>query len=119
MWSALEYAAHSRDVIALHVMGTKEALTGNEHLYPPFPEEPGGSPLAADDVDAATVAAGLGVEASRLAAVARDVGRDTWTRGITVGVQRSDVRMLLEHSLHDSTHHLHDVELGLEALRST
>ena len=34
-WSALEYAAHSRDVAALHVFGVEQALTVDE---PGFPE---------------------------------------------------------------------------------
>src|SRR5579863_9471800 len=39
-WSALEYAAHSRDVTALHVFGVEQALTIAE---PRIPE------IAADD----------------------------------------------------------------------
>jgi hypothetical protein len=42
-----------------------------------------------------------------------DAGVDTWTRGLTVGEARSDVRRLLEHALHDSQHHLDDVQSGL------
>ena len=34
-WSALEYAAHSRDITALHVYGVEQALTIDE---PKFPE---------------------------------------------------------------------------------
>jgi hypothetical protein len=33
-WSAIEYAAHSRDVTALHVYGVERALTGDEPAYP-------------------------------------------------------------------------------------
>ena len=32
-WSALEYAAHSRDITALHVFGVEQALTGNEPQF--------------------------------------------------------------------------------------
>jgi hypothetical protein len=39
-WSALEYAAHSRDVTALHTYGVEQALTGNEPTYPAISEEP-------------------------------------------------------------------------------
>jgi hypothetical protein len=37
---------------------------------------------------------------------------------LTIGDSRSDVRRLLEHALHDSLHHLADVERGLAALRA-
>jgi hypothetical protein len=40
-----------------------------------------------------------------------------WSRGLTIGDDRSDVRRLLEHALHDSQHHLADVERGLTTLR--
>ena len=33
-WSALEYAAHSRDVTALHVFGVEQALTIDEPRFP-------------------------------------------------------------------------------------
>ena len=34
VWSAIEYAAHSRDITALHVFGVEQALTGDEPSYP-------------------------------------------------------------------------------------
>jgi hypothetical protein len=55
--------------------------------------------------------------AERLAQVAEDAGFDLSSHGIIVGATRSDVRRLLEHALHDSLHHLRDVERGLAALR--
>ncbi|HWS47912.1 MAG TPA: hypothetical protein VN636_18765, partial [Acidimicrobiia bacterium] len=34
VWSAIEYAAHSRDITALHVFGVEQALTGDEPVLP-------------------------------------------------------------------------------------
>src|SRR5262245_58731953 len=34
VWSALEYAAHSRDVTALHAFGVQRALTEDEPVFP-------------------------------------------------------------------------------------
>ena len=34
MWSAIEYAAHSRDITALHAFGVEQALTEDEPHYP-------------------------------------------------------------------------------------
>jgi hypothetical protein len=118
VWSAIEYAAHSRDITALHVYGVEQALTLDE---PALPE------IAGDLVDA--VAGGYGTEdpgavvdalekeSTHLAQLAADAGPGAWSRGLTIGQERIEVRRLLEHALHDSVHHVDDVERGLARLR--
>jgi hypothetical protein len=119
-WSAIEYAAHSRDITALHVFGVDQALRLDE---PVIPE------IAADELieeasatyataDPGLVASELGDQARLLADLAEAAGPASWTRGITIGDSRRDVRSLLEHALHDSHHHLVDVEDGLSVLRA-
>jgi hypothetical protein len=118
VWSAIEYAAHSRDITALHVFGVQQALTIDE---PSLPE------IADDLVDAAAVGYGgadpravvdaLEEEANRLAQLAADAGPDAWSRGLTIGDSRIDVHRLLEHALHDALHHIDDVRRGLVELR--
>jgi hypothetical protein len=116
-WSAIEYAAHSRDITALHAFGVEQALTRDEPAYPPI-----GDSVVDDaastygDADPDAVCDALDTAAHRLAQLAGDAGVDAWTRGLTVGGTRSDVRRLLEHALHDSEHHLGDVERGLRAI---
>ena len=51
-----------------------------------------------------------------VAAAAGD--RALWSAGITIGTARCDVRFLLAHALHDSQHHLVDVERGLSSIRA-
>ena len=118
-WSALEYAAHSRDITALHVWAVEQALGGGE---PVLPAVAAGlvDDVAADygDADPADVLDELEDQADRLADVAQRSGPATWDRGITIGDSRSDVRRLLEHGLHDSRHHLDDVARGLAVLRA-
>jgi hypothetical protein len=58
----------------------------------------------------------LGAHANRLAQLAADAGPVKWTRGLTIGDSRSDVRRMLEHALHDSSHHIGDVERGFASL---
>ncbi len=118
-WSALEYAAHSRDITALHVFGVEQALTRDEPTYPAIGDDLLDAAAAAYcDADPVEVIDALTVEADRLAQLAEDAGADRWTRGLTVGEQRSDVRRLLEHALHDSLHHLDDVGRGLQEQHS-
>ena len=120
VWSAIEYAAHSRDITALHAFGVEQALTVEE---PSFPA------IAADDLiesaaatygeaDPDEVVDALETEATRLAGLADDAGTNAWSRGLTIGDSRSDVRWLLENALHDSLHHLDDVDRGLSYLNS-
>ncbi len=118
VWSAVEYAAHTRDVLALHVFGVDQALTVDEPAYPPVGQDLVDSAATTyGQAGADEVAAELTVQAQRLAQLARDAGSGAWTRGLTLGETRMDVRRLLEHALHDSMHHVDDVERGLVQLR--
>ena len=117
VWSALEYAAHSRDITALHTFGVEQALTEDEPHYPA---------IEADLVEKAAAelrrrAAGRSRRHARRAGNEARLPRSestTWTRGLTIGDERTDVRRLLEHALHDSTHHVRDVERGLAQIRA-
>jgi hypothetical protein len=46
VWSALEYAAHSRDITALHVFRIEHALTLDEPSFPPIGDDLVDSPAA-------------------------------------------------------------------------
>ncbi len=118
VWSAIEYAAHSRDITALHVFGVEQALTEDEPVFPGIAAEELIEAASAkyNDEDPDVVAAELGAQADRLATLAGEAGPAAWSRGLTIGDDRSDVRRLLEHALHDSVHHLDDVEAGLVRL---
>ena len=116
-WSAIEYAAHSRDITALHAYGVEQALTGDEPTYPPIGNDVINQAVSTyGDADPEEVCDELTKAAHRLAELADDAGTSAWTRGLTVGETRSDVRRLLEHALHDSQHHLDDVERGVAAM---
>jgi hypothetical protein len=116
-WSAIEYAAHSRDITALHAYGVEQALTKDEPTFPPLGDDlVEGAAAAYGEADPVDVVDALTLAAERLARLADDAGVDTWNRGLTIGDTRSDVRRLLEHALHDSRHHLDDVQRGLASL---
>jgi hypothetical protein len=117
VWSAIEYAAHSRDVTALHLFGVEQALSQDEPVFPPIGDDLVESAAASlGDADPERVAAELGSQSSRLADLAGDAGSEAWSRGLTIGDSRSEIRRLLEHALHDSLHHLKDVEAGLSQI---
>jgi ubiquinone/menaquinone biosynthesis C-methylase UbiE len=120
VWSALEYAAHSRDITALHAFGVELAIREDEPVVPAIDGdtliEQAAAGYTAEDPD--EVAAAVVREATRLADAADSVGPSGWTRGIVIGDRRSPIRALLEHALHDSLHHVDDVERGLRRLRA-
>ena len=118
-WSAIEYAAHSRDITELHRWAVGEALTGTEPVLPDIEAGALIESAAADyrSADPVGVVTALGAAASGMADTARTAGEPAWRNGITIGASRSSVRRLLEHALHDSTHHLDDVTRGLVVLR--
>lgn len=120
VWSALEYAAHSRDITALHAFGVEQALTTDEPVFPAIEGDELIQSAAATytDADPAVVVDALDDAASHLAELARAAGPATWSRGLTIGDSRNDVRRMLEHALHDSVHHLDDVARGLGQLRA-
>ena len=117
-WSAVEYAAHSRDITALHAWAVEQALWNREPVLPDLDADEliGAAAAGYADEDPSEVTRELGVHAHRLADVAGQGWPESWERGITIGGSRSDVRRLLEHGLHDSRHHLGDVRRGLVTL---
>jgi hypothetical protein len=118
VWSAIEYAAHSRDITALHAFGVEQALTGTEPTYPAIVADDLIATTAATykDEDPQAVADALDAEARHLAAMAAAAPLAGWELGLTIGEERSTVRWLLEHALHDSLHHIDDVDKGLRRL---
>ncbi len=120
VWSALEYAAHSRDITALHCFGVEQALTGAEPVLPAIEADEmiasAATAYAAEDPGAVVDA--LDADLRRLADLAAAAPPASWAFGMTVGENRSSARRLLEHALHDSMHHVGDVERGLVRLRS-
>ena len=119
VWSAIEYAAHSRDITALHVFGVEQALTLEEPVIADIEADDLIQTAAATygDLDPDEVASALAGHATRLAELAAGAPGAAWSRGLTIGDARVDVRRLLEHALHDSRHHVDDVERGLARLR--
>ena len=120
VWSAIEYVAHSRDITALHAFGVEQALTIKEPRFPAIESEEliQSAASAYRDADSDQVVNALEGEATRLALLANDAGTQAWSRGLTIGERRMDVRRLLEHALHDSLHHLIDVERGLGVIHA-
>jgi hypothetical protein len=117
VWSALEYAAHVRDVFASYDGWIRLCLSDDR----PVLQGPGPDDLAADrrynEDDPVAVADALAANAERLAATVEAVPADGWDR---VGLRRDEERsvlLLARRAVHEGSHHLLDVGRGLRAVR--
>ena len=116
-WSALEYAAHVRDVFASYDGWIHQCLEEERPvLQGPTPDDLAVERRYRDD-DPAAVAEALAANAERLAATVEAVPTDGWER---VGIRRDEERSVLftaRRAVHEGSHHLLDVGRGLRAVR--
>ncbi len=116
-WSALEYAAHVRDVFGNYERWVRQTLAEDR----PVLEGPGPDAQAAagnyNALDPVAVADELAANAERLAATFEAVPDDGWDR---VGLRRDEERSVLfsaRRAVHEGNHHLLDIGRGMRALR--
>jgi hypothetical protein len=114
-WSALEYAAHTRDVLALVSWGMDRLLKGDEPTFEAIEPDPPGADHGYAALDPSEVLDQLEANAERMAARAERALPEHWKRRGTMGETPTDAGWLLRHAVHDATHHIRDVERGLEA----
>ena len=112
-WSALEYAAHTRDVIALVGWGMSKVLDGDAPVFEAIEPDATAVDHGYNALDPGEVLAELGANAERMAARAERALPDHWARTGSTGSVETDAGRLLRHAVHDASHHLRDVERGL------
>jgi hypothetical protein len=116
-WSALEYAAHVRDVFANYARWIDQTLAEDR----PALDGPGPDELAAqgqyNESDPVAVADALAANADHLAATVEAVPDGGWDR---VGLRRGEERSVLlssRRAVHEGSHHLLDIGRGMRAVR--
>lgn len=116
-WSALEYAAHVRDVFAAYDRWIRQCLEEDRPaLQGPGPDEAADLRRYNED-DPAAVTDALAANAERLATTVESVPGDGWDR---VGLRRDEERSVLftaRRAVHEGSHHLLDIGRGLRAVR--
>lgn len=122
VWSALEYAAHTRDMFAIHGSGMHRALTEDHPVFE-WPEGVTEESVAAGyaALDPATVLDELSANAERVAARAERTDAGDWRRPATLPSSDGgdvDALWFLHHCVHEGSHHLRDVKKGLEGVLS-
>ncbi len=115
-WSALEYAAHMRDVVALWSWGLHRTLTDHAPELPAA--DPGLPDRAAAEADynsqdPATVVQELSANAERMARKLATVGSEQWLRTARFGETQIDPLWIVRKVAHEGHHHLLDIEKSL------
>ena len=118
VWSALEYAAHTRDVLAVNGWAMAKTLTDDNAVL----EWPDGG---ADEVAAgyatlepAAVLDELAANCERVADRADRTDAGDWRRPATLRGARDEVvdaLWFLHHCVHEGSHHLKDAQRSLQA----
>lgn len=116
-WSALEYAAHVRDVFSAYDRWIGRCLNEDR----PVLDGPTPDHLAAErgynDDDPTAVADALAANAERLAATVEALPAGVWDR---VGLRRNEersIRFTARRAVHEGSHHLLDIGRGMRAVR--
>jgi len=109
-WSALEYAAHVRDVNRLYLYRLGLMLEQNDPLYPNWDQDETAVAEKYNEQDPIVVSVELAAAGEALAAAFDAVTGDQWARP----GRRSDgvsftVETFAKYFIHDPVHHLHDV----------
>jgi len=117
-WSALEYAAHVRDVFFNYDRWVQQILAEDR----PELEGPGPEELAVErrynEDDPVAVTDALAANAESLAATFENVPSDGWDRvGIRWGHEERSVLLHARRAVHEGNHHLLDIGRGMRAVR--
>ena len=120
VWSALEYAAHTRDSLAFYVERVRRALVEDRPLFTAVGWSTQAEVRGWNEEDPSAVAASFAATAEELAALLEPLDAEQWGRvGLSSegdGAERS-VRVLAERAVHEGNHHLLDIGRSLRAAR--
>lgn len=117
VWSALEYAAHVRDVFDWYDRWVRETLAEDRPVLEGIGRDEAVKEYRYNEQDPVAVADELAANAERLAATFETVPEDAWDR---VGVRRGEertVRLFAQRAVHEGNHHLLDIGRRLRAVR--
>lgn len=120
-WSALEYAAHVRDVIALWGGALHKLLTDDRPVIArPDPSIADEAAAAGDynNLDPATTADELAANADRMARKIAVINADQWDRVIVLGDEEMTAMAVVRKVAHEGAHHLLDIGRALRAARN-
>lgn len=120
-WSAVEYACHVRDVLAIQRERVVLALQRERPDFPPLRRDERAVEEHYNDQDVGAVLDGLAEAAHRFAGALDALDADQWQRtGIYHWPETAERSMawLARHTLHECVHHLADITEGTQRVRA-
>ena len=116
-WSALEYACHARDALALSNYRIKKVLAEDRPVLETVHRDDVASERDYNGQDPAVVVEELAAAAERLAARLASVPADGWSREGVSQYPGMTVQWLTANAVHEGSHHLLDIGRVLRAAR--
>jgi hypothetical protein len=117
VWSALEYAAHVRDVFGAYGGRIQRALSEDRPAFEAIDPDAMAAEGRYNEQDPEVVAGELAASAEALALLLEAVPADGWHRvGVSGGNERS-VLYTAQRAVHEGNHHLLDVGRAMRAVR--
>ena len=119
-WSALEYACHYRDVLAVQRQRLETARAQDGYAPEPMRREERVTELHYNEQDPAAVADDVATNADSVADYVDTFGPDDWQHTMTYNFPQTEERLLswvVRHTVHEGEHHLLDIGRVLRAAR--
>jgi hypothetical protein len=116
-WSALEYAAHVRDVLGWYEGWVRQILAEDRPVLEGIGRDEAAVEYGYNEQDPVAVADELAARAEALAATLETVPDEAWDR---IGLRGDEERSIATHArraVHEGSHHLLDIGRGLRAVR--
>ena len=117
VWSALEYAAHVRDVFAWYDERVRRSLTEDQPSVSGPDQDAAAEAGRYNELNPETVVAELAANAQKLADTFESLPAEAWDR---VHLRRGQPRTVLfsaRRAVHEGNHHLLDIGRGLRTVR--
>jgi hypothetical protein len=109
-WSALEYAAHYRDVLALYEYRIGRVLVRDGVELESEDQDVWAVDRAYNEQPVEEVLAALATNAESMAATIAGVPDDGWDRGGMREGERITVLWMVQQTVHEGSHHLRDIQ---------
>ena len=116
-WSALEYAAHVRDVFERYAGWISRCLDEDDPVLLGAPPDELAADRRYNEDDPAAVADAVAANAEALAATVEAVPADGWERTGRRRDQEWTILLMARRTVHEGGHHLLDVGRSLRAVR--
>jgi hypothetical protein len=115
-WSALEYTAHVRDLLAWTAAAVRRLNREREPVVEGFDPDGRARADAYNAQDVTDVLDGMGEAAQQLANALGEVDANDWGRTGTFPWGERDILTTARNATHEGSHHLRDVERVLRAV---